>query len=466
MALLRRWQSHFKRDKNMAKDMTSGSPAKHIIGFAVPILIGNIFQQFYNIVDIMIVGRFVGVNALAAVGSTSSIMFCVQGIAMGMTTGFGVVISQAFGAKNQRDLRHNVAMSGYLTIMLSLLVTAVLLLVNKPLLSIMNTPEEIFGGASTYLRIIFAGFCTTMGYNLFAAILRAIGDSKTPLYFLMLSSVLNIVLDLLFVIAFRKGVAGVGYATVISQTVSAVLCFVYMKKKYPQIMKAEAEEKRFSMRSAVKLVGMGIPMALQFSITSFGTMIVQSTLNLLGETAIAAYTAAQKIQGLVCQPYVALGTAMATYSGQNAGAGNFQRIKDGLKKSMLILLGAVVITFLIAKIFGGYATMLFVDGAETEVIRLSERYFSIASWFYFPLASIFIFRNTLQGIGYGVDAMFGGVFELAARGLLIRIIGTSFGYEGICFCDPAAWVAALIPLIPLYYYRMRQAEMRRKGENV
>ena len=447
----------------MAKDMTSGSPVKLIITFAIPILIGNIFQQFYNIVDTVIVGRFVGVNALAAVGSTSSIMFCVQGIAMGMTTGFGVVISQAFGAKNDRELRHSVAMSTYLTAIIAIAVTAILLLVNKSILHIMNTPEEIFEGAATYLGIIFAGFFAAMAYNLFAAILRAIGDSRTPLYFLILSSVLNIVLDLAFVIVFQMGVAGVAYATVISQTVSAVLCFIYMMQKYPQIMKATKEEAVFSFRSAGKLMGMGIPMALQFSITALGTMIVQSTLNLLGETAIAAYAAAQKLQGLVGQPYIALGTAMATYSGQNAGAGNFERIKVGMKKCLLILMVTVAITFVFARAFGGMATTIFVDAGETEVIRLAEEYFSIASWFYPFLASIFIFRNALQGIGFGVDAMFGGVFELAARGLLIRIIGTNFGYTGVCFCDPAAWTAALIPLIPLYYYRIRQAQMRMKG---
>ena len=447
----------------MAKDMTSGSPVKHILGFAVPVFLGSIFQQFYNIVDTMIVGRFVGVNALAAVGSTSSIMFCVQGIATGLTTGFGVLISQAFGAKNEKNLRHNVAMSNQLTILISMLLTVLLLIANKPLLHAMNTPDEIFGGASTYLGIIFAGFCATMGYNLFAAILRAIGDSKTPLYFLIVSSVLNIVLDLLFVIAFHMGVAGVAYATVVSQAISAVLCFLYMKKKYPHVMNAESDEKSFSFASAGKLMGMGVPMALQFSITALGTMIVQSTLNLLGETAIAAYAAAQKLQGIVGQPYVALGSAMATYSGQNAGAGNFDRIREGFKKCMLVLVVVVAITFVIARFFGGAATMLFVDSAETEVIRLSEQYFSIATWFYLPLASIFIFRNALQGIGFGVDAMIGGVFELAARALLIKIIGTGFGYAGICFCDPAAWVAALIPLIPLYYYRMRQTEMHRKG---
>ena len=450
----------------MAKDMTTGSPAKHILAFAIPIFIGSIFQQFYNIVDTMIVGRFVGVTALAAVGSTSSIMFCVQGIAMGMTTGFGVIVSQAFGAKNEKALRHSVAMSNCLTILISILVTAILLLANKPLLRTMNTPEEIFDGAYTYLVIVFAGFCATMAYNLFAAFLRAIGDSKTPLYFLIVSSGLNIVLDLIFVVNFQMGVAGVAYATVIAQAVSAILCFIYMKKKYPQVMNADEEEKKFSVKSAVKLMGMGLPMALQFSITAFGTMIVQSTLNLLGETAIAAYAAAQKLQGLVGQPYIALGTAMATYSGQNAGAGDYKRIRDGFKKCMLILAVTVAITFVLARAFGGFGTMLFVDKAEKEVIRLSEQYFAIASWFYLPLASIFIFRNALQGIGYGVDAMIGGVFELAARALLIKIIGTNFGYVGICFCDPAAWVAALIPLIPLYYYRIRQAEMRMKGNNV
>ena len=228
-------------------------------------------------------------------------------------------------------------------------------------------------------------------------------------------------------------------------------------------MKAKKEEKRFSIQSAGKLLGLGTPMALQYSITALGTMIVQSTLNLLGETAIAAYAAAQKLQTMVVQPYIAIGTAVATYTGQNAGAGNFQRIKDGLKKSMLLLVITVIITFFLARRFGGFGTMLFLDASETAVIALSEKYFMIASWFYLPLSTIFIYRNALQGIGYGVDAMVGGIFELAARALLIRIIGTNYGYTGICFCDPAAWTAALIPLIPLYYYRIRQAQKRIKG---
>lgn len=447
----------------MAKDMTQGSPVKLIIAFAVPIFIGNLFQNFYNIVDTMIVGRFVGVNALAAVGSTGSIMFCVQGLAMGMTTGFGVVISQAFGARDEKTLRHYVAMSNYLTLIISAAATVILLLVNRKVLELMNTPDNIFQGAYTYLFIIYAGFIAMMAYNLFAAVLRAIGDSRTPLYFLILSSILNIVLDLVLVIVFQMGVAGVALATVISQVVSAVLCFFYMMKKYPKIMRAERDEAGFSGRSAGKLMGMGIPMALQFSITALGTMIVQSTLNLLGETAIAAYTAAQKLQGLIGQPYIALGTAMATYAGQNAGAGNFARIKDGFKKCMLVLMVTVAITFAIAWIFSGFGALLFVDAKETEVIALTKEYFKIASWFYPFLASIFIFRNALQGIGYGLDAMLGGIFELAARGVLIRLIGTGFGYAGICFCDPAAWVAALIPLIPLYYYRMKKAEKKIEG---
>lgn len=444
----------------MAKDMTKGSPVKLIIAFAMPIFIGNLFQNFYNIVDTMIVGRFVGVNALAAVGSTGSIMFCVQGLAMGMTTGFGVVIAQAFGAKNEKLLRHYVAMSHYLTLIISVSATGLLLFANRTVLELMNTPEKIFEEAYIYLFIVFAGFIAMMAYNLFAAILRAIGDSRTPLYFLILSSVLNIVLDLVLVITFHMGVAGVALATVISQIVSEVLCFFYMMKKYPQIMRVSRKESAFSFKSAGKLMEMGIPMALQFSITALGTMIVQSTLNLLGETAIAAYTAAQKLQGLIGQPYVALGTAMATYCGQNAGAGDMERIKDGFKKCMLVLMVTVAITFAFAWLFSGVGALLFVDAKETEVIELTRQYFKIASWFYPFLASIFIFRNALQGIGYGLDAMLGGIFELAARGVLIKLIGTGFGYAGICFCDPAAWVAALIPLIPLFCYRMKNIRLR------
>lgn len=450
----------------MAKDMTAGNPIKLIVAFAIPIFIGNLFQQFYNIVDTMIVGRFVGVNALAAVGSTGSIMFCVQGLAMGLTTGFGVVISQSFGAQDEKNLRHYVWISNLLTIGISAAATVLLLLINQSILHQMNTPPEIFDGAKTYLAIVFAGFFPMMAYNQLAAILRAVGDSRTPLYFLILSSILNIVLDLVFVIFFYMGVAGVAYATVASQIISALLCFIYMIRKYPMIMKAEKEEQRFSIRSAGKLMGMGIPMALQFSITALGTMIVQSTLNLLGEASIAAYTAAQKLQSLVGQPYIALGTAMSTYCGQNAGAGNFQRIKEGFRKCLIVLTVTVMLTFLFARLFSGIGALLFVESTQTEVIGLTRDYFKIASWFYPFLACIFIFRNALQGIGYGLDAMLGGIFELLARGILVKIIGTGFGYAGICFCDPAAWIAALIPLIPLYLYRMKKAEMKIERKNI
>lgn len=449
----------------MAKDMTTGGPAKLIIAFALPIFIGNLFQQFYNIVDTMIVGRFVGVNALAAVGSTGSVMFCVQGLAMGLTTGFGVVLSQAFGARDEKSLRHYVCMSNYLTLIVSVTATVLLLGINRLILRIMNTPAEIFDGASTYLSIIYAGYLPMMAYNQLSAILRALGDSRTPLYFLILSSALNVILDLVFVICFQMGVAGVAYATVISQIISASLCFLVMMRKYPYVMKAQGEEKRFSFASAGKLMGMGIPMALQFSITALGTMMVQSTLNLLGETAIAAYTAAQKLQNLVAQPYIALGTAMATYCGQNAGAGDFGRIRDGFKKCLLILLVTVLLTIVFARAFSGFGALLFVDSSQTEVITLAEQYFRIASWFYPFLACIFLFRNALQGIGYGLDAMMGGIFELFARGTVVKIIGTAFGYAGICFCDPAAWVAALVPLIPLFCYRMKKAEGRIEGKN-
>lgn len=440
----------------MAKDMTKGSTVKLILSFAFPVFLGNLFQSFYNIVDSVIVGRFVGVNALAAVGSTGSIMFCVQGLAQGLTTGFGVILAQSFGARDQKGLRHYVAMSHYLTFAVSMVMTVILLLVNRKVLHLMNTPENIFTDAYTYLRIIYAGFLVMMAYNLFAAVLCAIGDSKTPLYFLLLSSILNIILDLVFVIKFQIGVAGVAYATVIAQAVSALLCFIYMIKKYPDVMRVRKEEAVFSMWSARKLFSMGIPMALQFSITAFGTMIVQSTLNLLGEIAIAAYTAAQKLQGLILQPFMALGSAMATYCGQNAGAGNMARVREGLKKSMMILMAAVALGFFAAWTLSGPAALLFVDASETEVINLTKEYFKIASWFYPFLGSIFIYRNALQGVGYGFDAMLGGIFELAARGILIKIIGTTFGYVGVCFTDPAAWVAALIPLVPLYYYRMKK----------
>lgn len=435
----------------MIKDMTKGTPWKLVFAFMVPVCCGNIFQNFYNIVDSMIVGRFLGVEALAAVGSTGSINFLVIGWIVGMTSGFGIQLSQAFGANNRKLLRHYLAMSVYLCIGLAVFMTAGLLLANSTILQWMNTPKEIFSDTAKYIGIIYAGLPVTILYNMLATVARALGDSKTPLYFLVLSSVLNIALDLLLVAVLPFGVAGAAYATVLAQAVSAGLCLVYVWKKFPMI--------HFTRKDAVingssiyKLLSMGIPMGLQFSITAIGTMIVQASLNTLGATYIAAYSATMKIQNIVTQVYPALGTAIATYTGQNYGAGEMKRIKKGVNACLTIeAIYSILIMALSWSVFP-MAVRIFAEDPTGELQMIACQMFRISMWFFFPLGSIFIYRNVLQGLGNGFVPMMGGVFELIARALVIYVCFDSMQFTAICISDPAAWISALIPLIPYYYW--------------
>lgn len=439
----------------MTNDMTVGNPRSLIIRFAVPLLIGNIFQQFYNIVDAIIVGRFIGVDALAAVGSTGSLMFLVMGVIMGMTSGFSVLIAQSFGAKDEKRIRHFVVMSGYLAFMISVILTIATLLGIDKVLHIMRTPENIFADSSKFIKIIFAGLGVTMLYNMLASILRALGDSKTPLIFLAIASVVNVVLDLFFIVVCKMGVEGAGYATVIAQAVSAILCLIYISKKYP-VLRITKEDLPFSSTSAANLMKIGIPMALQFSITAIGAMIIQAALNGLGSVYIAAFTAASKAQQVVTQPFVSLGATMATYVGQNVGAGKIERIKKGVNESIKLSLVYSVIAALFLIFFGHFTVALFVSGTETAVIRAAQTYFYITVGFFPPLGLIFIYRNSLQGLGDGLFPMMGGIFELIARGAVAFTLVNVIGYEGVCTADPAAWMSALIPIVPVYYMRMRK----------
>lgn len=441
--------------KSATKDMTEGKPLKLILAFMIPVLCGNLFQNFYNIVDSMIVGRFLGVDALAAVGSTGSLNFLVIGWVMGMTSGFGILLSQAYGARDEKKLKHYTAMSMYLCIVLAVVMTVGLLTANHSILHLMNTPEKIFADTSYYIAVIYAGLPVTILYNMLASIARALGDSKTPLYFLVLSSVLNIVLDILFVAVLPFGVAGAAYATVFSQGVSAVLCLVYVWKKYENIHFGK-EERRVSWRSIRILLTMGIPMALQFSITAIGTMIVQSALNLLGSVYIASYAATMKIQNITMQVYTALGASIATYVGQNYGAGKIERIKRGVNSSLLITAAYGAAVMALAYFVLPHTVRIFAEDPTGELQEIAKQIFHISLWFYIPLGTIFIYRNALQGLGNGLVPMLGGVFELLARGLVILLLFKPLQFTGICLSDPGAWVSALIPLIPYYYWYMRR----------
>lgn len=442
----------------MTNDMTTGTPWKLILKFVIPVALGNIFQQVYSIVDSIIVGRFVGVEALAAVGVTGPLTFIVLGWVTGITSGFSILISQSYGAGDQKRLRHYVAMSLYLCMALAVLMTAGCLAANRWLLRLMNTPENIMDATALYIGIIYAGLAASIAYNMLSGILRALGDSRTPLYFLIFSSVLNIVLDLLLIRTFHLGVAGAAYATVISQAVSAILCFAFMTKHY-RFLAFSREEGKFSWHSFANLMKMGVPMALQFSITGLGVMIVQSALNPFGEIPIAAFSAGSKVMNLVTQQImIALGVGMATYVGQNWGAGNIHRVRQGVRTGCVLAVIVGVLSMVLITLVGEAFVGLFVTENVQEVTVYAAEYFSIARWFFVPLAMIFVFRNSLQGLGDGFFPMMGGVFELAARAIGVAVLVKPLGFTGIVLTDPCAWLAALIPIVPVYLIRVRKLQ--------
>lgn len=436
----------------MTNDMTTGNPVKLILLFSIPLLIGNIFQQFYSMVDTIIVGRFIGVEALAAVGTTSSMVFLVNGFVMGLTSGFAVLISQKYGAKDEVGVKKAVASSIILSIIATILVTFISVLSAKPLLTLMNTPSNIMKDASTYIIILYAGNIAIIFYNMMAAILRALGDSKTPLYFLIVSSVLNIILDLVLIINFKMGVAGAAYATVISQGVSAILCVIYTYKRY-KILRLKKDDFKVKRKYYRKHLKVGIPMALQFSITSIGIMTVQSAINIFGSTVIASYAASSKVLQLVMQPAITLGVTMATYCGQNIGAKRYDRIKEGVKKCVQISIITSVISAIILIFLGKYFVMMFVSNPDAEILSYAQQVLNISAIFFIPLGLIFVYRNALQGIGDSFIPMMAGVYELVARAIVAFTLPKVLEFMGICLADPVAWFAAVIPLAYTYYKR-------------
>lgn len=427
----------------METDMTKGKALSVILRFTLPLFLGNIFQQLYNMADTIIVGRFVGADALAAVGSTGTIMFLVIGFSQGMSTGFTVLTSQRFGAKDIKGAKHSVANGTILSVFVIIIMTAFSLAFMKPLLRLMNTPEDIFRDAYDYISVVCIGIVANVFYNLFSSFLRAVGNSRIPLLFLIFSSLLNVGFDLLFVVTFHMGVAGAAWATNLSQAISAVLCIVYIYKKVPMLAPAR-EQWRLTGWATRHQLSVGIPMALQFGITASGTMIMQSAINLFGSTAVAAYTAAGKLQSIIQQGMTALGQTMATYSGQNYGKGDIKRIHQGVKASV----GAGVVYALfssavICLVLPFSLKLFFAGDVDMEAMMpWAKTYIYLCAVFYIPLAMIFIFRNTMQGCGYGFLPMLGGVVELFARLGMAAIAIHFHSFLLSCACDPAAWISA------------------------
>ena len=445
--------------KNKTNDMTVGSPVKLIIQFMIPMFLGNVFQQFYNIVDSIVAGQFIGVDALAAIGSTGSLMFFVTGWLNGLSSGFAIIVAQRFGARKYDEMRHYVAMSFYLMAAFALVMTAAFLALNEPILRLMNSPENVMQDVKSYMGIIYAGLIITAAYDILAAVLRALGDSRSPLYFLIISAGINVVLDIALICVFGMGVEGCAYATVLAQGISAMCCIIYIVKKYP-ILHLKKENFAISLDSFRRLIALGIPMGLQFSITAIGTIIVQGAVNIYGTTYMAGFSAAGKIQNIASMVAVSMGATIATYVGQNRGAGKMDRVKQGVNYCWIMLLVWSVIEMVLMYFGGKYFTYLFVNSSQTDVINVSVTYFHTVFWAYPFLCTIFLFRNALQGMGYGLVPMLGGVFELVARTAIVVFVAGKTTFAGVCLADPVAWIAALIPLIPYYFHIMKKSFKR------
>lgn len=449
-------------DKNKTKDMTNGGIMMNIIKFCLPLMIGNLFQQFYNMADIIIVGQFVGKTALSAVGSVGSLNFLVIGSVIGLCTGFTVPVAQRFGAQDFTALKKYVANIVYTSLVLAVVITTAAVTLTNPLLRLMNTPEDIYKDAYDYIVVIFAGIGATILYNILASLVRALGDSKTPLYFLVFSSILNIGLDILLITQFNMGVRGAAVATIISQFVSGVLCLFYVKKKFP-VLHITKETRGIDFNCIKKLISNGIPLALQFSITAVGSVMLQSCVNGLGAEAIAAVTIGGKTQLMIVLPSETIGATMTVYCGQNLGAGKIDRIKKGVNRGIVLATCYTVIGFCVARFLGPYISLLFIDGGEASIIALAQQYINAGSYFYFILSLLFLFRNSIQGLGYSSVAMFAGFFELIARAIMGFGFVNTLGYDAACIANPVAWIAADIFLIPAFFVVIKKIERRYQG---
>ena len=449
-----------------SKEMTSGPCLPLIFNFTLPLLLGNMLQQTYSLIDAAIVGKFLGINALASVGASTSVVFLILGFCNGCCGGFGIPVAQKFGARDYVSMRRLVSVSLKLAGMMSVGIALITCLLCAFILRTMQTPENIFQDAYWYLLITFIGVPCTFFYNLLSSIIRALGDSKTPFWFLLFSTVLNVLLDLLCILVFHWGVAGAAIATVFSQGVSAVLCYFYMYRKF-EILRMQPADKRFRPELARQLIFVGVPMGLQFSITAIGSIMLQSANNALGTACVAAFTASMRIKMFFLCMLESLGIAMATFCGQNYGAGKPERIWTGVKAASLMMIVYVAAVAIILWGFSEKFVLLFVDPSETEIIADAALFLHISVSFFPVLGLLCILRYSIQGAGYTKLAMFSGVSEMIARILVSVVAVPLWGFWAVCFGDPTAWVFADAFLIPAFIYvyrRLRLIVARERGD--
>lgn len=443
--------------KSSVQSMTAGSPLRLILVFMIPLLLGNLFQQFYNIVDAMIVGRLLGADALAAVGSSSSVQFLVLGFCMGSCAGFGIPVSQRFGAEDMQGLRRYVYHSLVVTAVIAVGLTAATALLCPLIMRIMQTPDNIYRDAYQYLLVIFFGIPFTLLYNLLSSLLRAVGNSKAPFLFLAVSTFLNVFLDLFCIAVLHLGCAGAAIATVMSQALSGLACLVYIIRCMPVLHPLRADC-RWNGPIARNLVIMGVPMGLQYSVTAIGSMVMQSANNGLGSIYVSGFTAGTKVKQLMLCPFDAVSTAMATFVGQNMGARRMDRVRQGIRITLATAVGYGLVAGVIMNFGGQFLGGLFVDKSNASVIDTAAQYMGALGVLYWLLAILDVTRYAIQSLGYSGRSVISGAMEMIARIVVAMIFVPLYGYTAICWTDQAAWFAACAYLIPMLLHLIHKVE--------
>lgn len=445
------------------KDLTKGNIIRLLIAFSLPLIIGNVFQQLYNIVDTKVVGEILGEDALAAMGASSPIFNLIIGAMNGLGNGFGIVVSKYYGAKDMKRMRQTIASSIVLSVGITVVMTVIALLLIRPLLQLLNTPEDIMERCIGYIRVIILFMVFTTAFNLCSAILRAVGDTVRPLIFLIVATVINVGLDVLFVGVWNLDVQGAAYATVIAQAVSFVCCFIYIIKKCPELHVSRSD---FSWNWSLiqDLMGQGLAMAFMLCLVSVGTLILQGAINKFGTGIIAAHTIARKLSEIFMLPFSSLGVAAATFTGQNYGAGRYDRIRTGIRDAILISwIWSVIV---IAAVYLAAPVLIrLISGATTpEVIQTARWYLRFDTPFYFVLGILIVLRNAMQGLGRKIVPMVSSSIELAGKLIVAWILADRMGYFGIIISEPATWILCTILLCVTFFSdeRIRKQEIRRE----
>lgn len=444
-----------KNNKSAIMNMTEGKVVSLIVMFSVPMLIGNLFQQLYNLVDSIIVGQFVGADALAAIGATNSVTFLFFALCNGIGSGGGIITSQFFGKGDERGVKSCIANTGYIMVVFPTVVGAAAFFLAAPIMRMLDTPEEIVGESVAYMQIMCVGLVFVALYNYAAAMLRALGDSRTPLYFLIFSCLLNTGLDILFVYGLNMSVRGAGIATVISQFVSGISCLVYAIKKN-EYFKMTKDDLTFRKDISVMVLKLGIPLSLQFALIAISCMALQKVVNSFGKVAVAAFTATSRIEQIIHQPYQTLSAALSTFTGQNYGARKMNRVKEGYRKSLLIMAVFSIIMLPIIQLFGDNIIRIFVEDAE--VISMGAKALRITSYFYIMLGLIYVVRGVLNGLGDSVFALFNGIVEVIGRFTVPMMLTgvAAIGLWGIWWSVGIVWtLSGSTAWLRYIYYKKR-----------